>query len=303
MSSRVFWGFVLVLIGGILLAVNLGLVTWAVWSALWRAWPVLLVLWGASILLRPAGRVGAVIVGLLAVAAAAGVLIYAHYYYPAGTTGRPAEQVLSVELPPEVERVALDLEFGAGRLELAAGAPEGKLAVGSLQYRPPGMGQPRVAFSASGTEAELAVTPGRGIWTPGGASTTVRWTLALSPLPVYVMDIDLGACEARLDLSGLKVAVLDLKTGASSVTVTFGEQDLDLTGSLDVGVSSALLRLPRAVGVKIALSSGLTSHNLAQTGFVRDGDEWSSPGFLEAATRFVFRVEAGVSTFNVEWTG
>ena len=55
-------GVVLVFIGTILLLETLGILPWNLWAAMWRLWPVLIVIIGLSILLRNGNPV---VVGLL----------------------------------------------------------------------------------------------------------------------------------------------------------------------------------------------------------------------------------------------
>ncbi len=47
--STLFWGILLVLIGGLFLLNNLGVLD-VNWDTIWRLWPMILVFWGLSIL-------------------------------------------------------------------------------------------------------------------------------------------------------------------------------------------------------------------------------------------------------------
>lgn len=48
------WGIFLVFIGLVFLLQNFGFLSWAIWGALWRFWPALLIMAGLGILLRNA---------------------------------------------------------------------------------------------------------------------------------------------------------------------------------------------------------------------------------------------------------
>lgn len=297
MSSRVFWGFILILVGGLALASNLGMLTWGVWHTLVRAWPVLLILWGLSVLLRPLGRTGALVAAVVVLAAAVGVVAWAVNTTPASP--ELATYQLDQPLAEGIERVDLGIGFGAGTLVIDAAAPAGRLATGTLEY----VGfEPDVDYRAQGATADLDLRLDASGRISGPVNLgSLDWDIHLSPVPVYALDLDTGACEARLDLSGLKVAEFDLDTGAASTVVTFGDQGLDLAGQIDQGAASLVIRLPRSVGVRFELSSGLGSSNLASAGFERSGSEWVSEGYAERATHFVFRVNQGVSSLTVEW--
>jgi len=47
-----FWGIFLLFIGVVFLLQTTGVLPWELWSALWRLWPVLLIIAGLKILLR-----------------------------------------------------------------------------------------------------------------------------------------------------------------------------------------------------------------------------------------------------------
>ncbi len=297
MSSRVFWGFLLILTGGLFLAFNLGALPWGVWATLWRAWPVLLVLWGVSLLLRPLGWVGAVITGAVALLAAGGILFYAYTTYHHGP--ETGAVTLSQDLEPGVRTVAVQIDFGAGTINLDGQAPEGQLASGTLGYV---LREPEVRYTASGADARLRVSMASGTWTnlpPGGRPP--RWDIHLNPAPTYTLDLDTGACSTELDLSALKVAELTMDTGASDARITFGDAGLDTKARLSFGAASVVVRVPRSVGVKVSMSTGLVGSNLSQNGFAKQGGDWVSSGYAGKASRLDIRVEAGASSFNVEW--
>jgi len=46
------WGILLVFIGIIFLLQNFGFLSWTIWRALWRFWPVVLIMAGLGIILR-----------------------------------------------------------------------------------------------------------------------------------------------------------------------------------------------------------------------------------------------------------
>ncbi|MEK9658817.1 MAG: hypothetical protein VW450_02595, partial [Chloroflexota bacterium] len=56
-----------------------GVVTWGVWGALWRLWPVLLIIAGAQVVL---GRRAPLVAGLIAAALLAGAIALAAFIGP-----------------------------------------------------------------------------------------------------------------------------------------------------------------------------------------------------------------------------
>ncbi len=297
MSSRVFWGFSLVLVGALLLASNLGALRWDVWVTLWKAWPVLLVLWGVSIILRPMKAAGAVIMAVVALVAVAAVLYFAHAYPAAG--GQMSTLSLDQALEGGVETVELEVDFGAGSLSVDGDAAEGRLATGTLGYI---VMAPEVTYQAVDSDKvllRLRMASGNWSMPPGGRAP--RWDIHLSPVPAYILDLDTGACEMDLNLSALRVSELRLETGAADAVITLGDHGLEAKADLNFGAASIRVRVPRSVGVRVKMSTGLVGSNLSQAGFSKVDQWWESSDYDAKGSHIEITVDAGASSFNIEW--
>ncbi|MCL6581427.1 MAG: toast rack family protein [Firmicutes bacterium] len=309
MSTRVFWGVVLVLTGALLLATNLAPFDVHLWPVVWKVWPLLLVLWGVAILLRPAKTVGAVITAALVLAAFAAVALYAASYPTAEESrtgiwrllpelpGREQRYTLEQPLEPDVTQARLHLAFGAGELTVKGDAAQDRLATGTLEY----VGSPPdVRYSRSDQTTDLGLgLRGRTVWF--GASD-IEWDIQLGRVPAWVLELDLGATEAELDLSALRVTELDLEAGASSVELRLGDAGVDTQARFKLGAAKMRLDLPRSVGVRVTVSGAALGHNLSEAGFARSGDTWLSPGYEDKTTRLTLDLEAGAGSFEVHWT-
>ncbi len=304
MSSRVFWGALLISLGALFLLSNFGVLPWGVWGTLLQAWPLLLVLFGASILLRPMGRLGALITALVVVVGLGGVVAYSYAYSPSGWRYAAHDGYslgtlpLDQSLDSATETVYVNLDFGAGTVNLDGAAAAGKLAEGSLGYFAK---QPSVLYTG-GAAARLQVSMASGPWTPVPGYRSPTWTIHLNSKPVYELDLDTGACATHLDLSALKVSTVNLSTGASDSTITFGDSGLDARANLDFGAASVKVRVPRSVGVRVRLSTGLVGTNLSRAGLAKVGSDWVSPDYEAKASHLDITVDAGASSFNLEWT-
>jgi len=120
-------------------------------------------------------------------------------------------------------------------------------------------------------------------------------------VPAYNVDLDTGACELDLDLSALRVSELRLDTGAADAVITFGDHGLETTADLNFGAASVRVRVPRSVGVRVKMSTGLVGSNLSEAGFNRADEWWVSPDYDAKAGHIEMTVEAGASSFKVEW--
>jgi len=55
---------ILIILGGVFLLNNFGLLSWSVWDVLWRFWPLIIIFWGLEILFGDS-RAANFIVGIL----------------------------------------------------------------------------------------------------------------------------------------------------------------------------------------------------------------------------------------------
>lgn len=118
-------------------------------------------------------------------------------------------------------RLAAQLEYGAGSLRIEPGEPR-ELYRMNLTYDADRF-VPLSDFDASGRVVVLGLKA-RG---EGGVRVVSRNQLrqtaqvSLSPRVDLDLDLSLGAVDADLELGGLRISELDLKTGASQATIRF----------------------------------------------------------------------------------
>jgi hypothetical protein len=113
------------------------------------------------------------------------------------------------------------------------------------------------------------------------------------------LEIDYGAADANIDLSQVRVNNVALKTGASSTILKLGDIENLTDVSVKSGASSITIRIPRGTGVKLNLSSGLTSNSLADLVSVGE-DTYESLGYKTASKVVNITTEIGVASFVIE---
>jgi hypothetical protein len=113
------------------------------------------------------------------------------------------------------------VEFGAGRLLVRPG-PEGRLYGMVLKYDAERF-EPIGSYNPATAEVRL------GVASHGGGGIRVNRERALPQVAVVEfpagvdlsLDVTVGAAEATLNLGGLRIADLDLQSGASKTTISF----------------------------------------------------------------------------------
>ncbi|HEU4680879.1 MAG TPA: hypothetical protein VFS51_03995 [Gemmatimonadales bacterium] len=243
-------------------------------------------------------------------------------------------------------RLTAQLEYAAGNLEVSPGRP-GELYRMDLSYDEDRF-VPVSDFDAASGEVVLGLRS-RG---ESGVRVSSRNQLlqvakvAISPRVDLALALNLGAAEAQIELGGLRVSSLDLKTGASKAVISFsrpnatrcrqavfsagaaevtvlglgnsrcdeiefeagvGSVTLDFGGTwsssarvaVNMAVGGLTLRLPRQVGVRIAMDKFLSSFEPA--GLVRRGDAFVSENYDRATRRLDLEITTAVGGVGVQW--
>lgn len=258
-------------------------IVWAV------VWPLVLIGIGLLLFVDFAGIVDIDAVGLLGrwwplLLIAIGLLVLISALVP---RGRGVEDRVSVPVDgvPSGEVV---LKFGAGRLDVGVGTPgvlvEGTFEGGVIRRdRGPG----RVELEADIT----AVFPGFG--------TGFTWNVGLAPDIPIDLRLEGGASRSTLDLGGLQVRTLIVKTGASETSITLprGVDACDVR--IEAGAAQVTIDVPDGVAAQVRSQMGLGSTDVDTARFPRTADGWESPDFATSARRAEIRIQGGVGTVRV----
>ena len=256
------WGIILVVIGLVILADNLGLLSPNAWQLLW---PLLVIALGLRIMFLGFFRSS---------------LAAEHLSVP--LAGAPTARVL--------------LRHGAGHLDVTDGVAPGLLLDGDFD----GGVEHRETRSSDSLTAELR--SGRDAWRDArwDRGRGLDWRVRLGAEAPLAIDFEGGASENRLDLTRLPVRDLRIKTGASSTWVTLPASAGETQVRVNTGAASVNLLVPDGVAARIVSSGALSSVVVNQSRFPRVGSEWRSPDYDTAVNRADISIEVGVGSVRVD---
>jgi hypothetical protein len=174
-----FWGTVLIVIGGLLALQQMKII-----SDFWTfVGPVMLILLGVWVLL--------------------GVFI-------PRTLGQISEAIAIDR--DNAKKARIELSLGAGEVIINAGAADDKLIVGNSA------GPVEIESKMEGDEKVIAIEAGPN-FVPFFADSGSPWQFQLSRAAPITLKLEVGASRTELDLTDLQVTNLEIETGASSTTI------------------------------------------------------------------------------------
>jgi hypothetical protein len=294
------------------LLTNLGWIPWDFWREAWRYWPALLILLGLEVLVSGRASWGsAVLAAILLAALGLGATASAFVSWVERPV-EPGSLVSSVQQPPEGALAAdVSLRFGAGHLEIGAGASQGLLAEASTQseQRSPLVSRYTVRDGVGYLTLRLAQGFDFGHFMRGEARPNVL-NLKLSPdVPFQRLEVDAGAVDATLDLGELQVRRVDIETGASRTHVRLPAHG-EVNATIKAGASNLTVEVPQGVSARIRVEAGVSGLDVDTQRFAPSGRDEGVPGigferefrsadYDTAPDRVDLRISAGASSVQV----
>jgi hypothetical protein len=287
------WPILLITTGAIFLLSNLGLLEVNFWE-LWRLWPVLLILAGLEIILGRRSFLGNLIVLILTIAVVAGVVIFLitapDALAPSGTGG-----VARIVEPLEgLELASLKVDFGAGQLDVGALIDSSSLIEGEMDLA--SEHRPTWEIDRKGDRADMVLAYERGFegwnWRGGDA-----WDLRLSDEVGFSLDVDVGAGDATIDLTGLDVRDLNVNAGAGQTTVTLPEEG-DFSATVDSGVGGLVLEIPATMAARVQVDRGLSALDVSRR-FEKEDDVYLTDDWGRNQNRVDLKIDMGVGRVTI----
>ena len=207
--------------------------------------------------------------------------------------GPPQTESQSVKLG-EAKSARVEIDMSAGELSVGSGAKE--LLEADFSYPGPAA-KPQVDYNVSAGQGLLTIRqPGSAHGRGSGHNT---WDLHLSNKVPLELKVDQGAGRARLTLGGLSLSRLDVDLGAGETFVDLsGDWKNDLTAKIKGGVGKTTVRLPSDVGVRASARGGIGAINVH--GLIKEGDVYVNEAYKKSPITVTIEVEGGIGEINLE---
>ncbi len=314
--KKLFWGILLVIIGILFILKNTGLIFFDWWT-IFRLWPLILILWGISLI--PIKDSVKLILTLVTIALAFLLMTkfdkrerpfwqwnrdrddWSYQYKfdddDDSTTYSEFEgsfQELFQAYDSTIQTAKLSFDAAAGDYKISDSLLTDKL----LLFRKKGnIGNYSMTSDdeAGRRNIRLKIDDSRVRIKNHGNIVQMY----LNPNPVWDFDFDIGAANINFDLSKFKVAKIDLDGGASAISLKLGDKAVRSNVSIDAGAASIDIEVPSSSGVEVKTETVLSSRNLPGFKKISNG-LFRSDNYATSASKIFIEIDAGVSSVNVK---
>ncbi len=281
--TELVWALILIIVGLIFLFNNLGYLSWDIWYYLWKLWPLILIVAGLSVLFKDSKLL------FLIPLIVAGVVIYATFQYEMPESLEPRTSTLTQTLD-DAKEADINLFFGAGTITISNGSQN--LFDGRFRYTDERF-LPAKKYEIEDGIGELTL---RSDFQSHLSHPINEWDLKFTDQIPLTLNLDYGAAQAVIDLSGLKVDRLDINGGATNTKIRFGNYSTQ--AYIDLGVSNLEIEIPEAVGAKIELDEGISSVKIK--GLTKKDDFYVTENYETAKNKIFIDIDTGVLNIDVK---
>ncbi len=304
---HVFWAFILIAIGILFMLNNFGILEFG-FRALFSLWPLILILWGISILpIKDSIK----IVALVAVLGLTVVFFnrltersdWFQYHTFRDWSDRDwddREERGTHNYHPQYLSVPFDSLTPKGELRLDA-------AAGNFMLQ--GVTSDFLTFNKTGDIGNyILTTNNESGWKKINLSleeTHIRRSvkenkveIKLSDIPRWNLDFDIGAAEIEMDLRDYRIDSTTIDAGASSISIKVGDKNPVTYLIFNAGASSIKVSIPTTSGCQIKSESFMISKEF--DGFSKKGDGlYQTANFNSAGNKIFLTIKTAVSKIEI----
>ncbi len=308
---HLFWGILLIAIGMLFVLNNLGVIYFT-WHSIWRLWPVILIIWGISILpIKDNIRFIVLVCTIVLTFFIINRLPqdrpwFFQFHHHNGdnsfgwsddededsSTHNYRDQNFTVPFDSLSTKGILNLEAAAGNFRIDGTTSD------FLDFSKQGdIGNYELTTRdiTGGKDISIHLQEGR----VHGSINKNKVGIKLNNTPSWNLNLDIGAADLKLDLSDYKIDTVEINAGASSMDLKIGEKNPVTVLTFNAGASSIDVKVPTNSGCQIKSESFLVSKDFK--GFENKGNHiYQTPNFTVAKNKIFITVKTAVSSIDVK---
>lgn len=311
-TEKIVWGLLFVFIGAIFLLDNYHVIDFY-WRSVWRLWPLLLVVIGANMLFnRDNNKYGPVIAGVITLVALSIIA-----YQGTRPVGEQHKWLFHYNMDEDGDTSSINGEnfrgssifsepFSATRrakLNIKGGATSYSLRDTTANLFVANVSQNSGAYTLEKTTKDsmeivtFKMKGGNRKWNMDDMDGNEA-KLRINSIPVWDINLEMGAGEADFDLSAFKIENLNLKGGAASFKIKLPQPQNVTNMNVETGVAEVNIQIPSSAGCRIKVDTGLSSRDFS--GFTKQSDgSYTTSNYNTSAKKILINLKGGLSDFNV----
>lgn len=191
--------------------------------------------------------------------------------------------------------VRVEIDFGAGRLDLSGGAE--KLLDAGFSYN---VAELKPVVKYSGNKLVVRQPKNRGLPDVRRISEFKNdWDLSLYDEVPMDLTVNVGGGTSYLRLASLSLTRLNISQGAGTGTVDLtGNWEHDLNVSIDSGAAGLTLLLPSNMGVRVEIESGPSL--IDAPGLTKDGNVYTNSAYGVSDATLRINMQPGIGWIHLE---
>jgi len=292
---NIFWGMILILVGILFTLQNLNIIDFD-WYNLWRLWPVILVLWGVSII--PVKNIIKIILVLIVLVASTFYMMQetvrwhdTDYSLDFNNSTGSLNQEFTIPYEDSAIVANLDMEIAASTFELVDESYD------LIDFEKRGsMIDYKYIIKKIDSTVDINIYIDEGVQFKSHNHNRVN--MSLNPEPVWDLNFEIGAADANLDLAGLKISRINIEGGAAAIEVKLGDKHPKTNMNIETGASSINVLVPKESYCELDITSVLSGKKIS--GFEKvDRGHYITDNYDVASNKIYIVVETAVSSYSI----
>ncbi len=304
-TKHFFWSALFITIGTLILLNNFSSLNFG-WDDLWKFWPIVLILWGVTIIVRNnyfkgllAAVSGMILAFVLFATFKSGTDIITNNFnwdskdFNISIDDSNNMQRYNESYDPSIKEAEFKLESGAGAFVINS------TSSGLIAAKTSGIGYDfTVNKDSINHKAEVILSMRGHSFGFRRGKFKNKAKIELNANPVWNLNFDIGAASVDFDLRPFKTKNVDIEMGAASLKLKLGNNVNESHVRIKGGASAIEIFVPEDAGCDIVTDISLSSESF--NGFNQiNSDHYQTENFQNAKNKIYLNIETGVSSVKV----
>ncbi len=293
--KNILWGIVLIGIGILFILKNMGMIHFH-WLAIFQLWPLLLVLWGISMI--PVKDYIKLILSVVSIIAALIIISYNHSNVYIGWSCKNNKQFkqqnINETYDSTITKATLELDAAAGNIDIIEATDK------LIDFDNKGsIGNYKINTSVKDSSKIIKLELEDNVININSSTEGNNALIKLNKNPVWNVNIDAGAANLNLDLSMFKIASVKINGGASKVRIKLGTLSNNIKLDVEAGASSINILFPKESGCEVKSDNVLSSKQMPDFKEIKE-DIYQTDSFIIKPNKIFVSIDAAVSKINIQ---